>query len=70
MPGWFQSAGSSDSPADDHQQDPAAESARRFREELSDHLKARAELLALEAGEAGENNSPQIGCCAPEKTNF
>ena len=54
MPGWFQSAGSSDSPADDHQQDPAAESARRFREELSDHLKARAELLALEAGEADE----------------
>ena len=54
MPRWFHSVKSSGSPAGEDQQDSAAESARQFREGLSDHLRARAELLALEASEAGE----------------
>ncbi len=54
MPGWFHSAGPSDSTAGDGNGDSPAESAHQFREGLGNHLKARAELLALEAGEAGE----------------
>ncbi len=55
MPGWFPKSGSTSGPppADDGQ-DAAGESARQFREGLGDHLKARAELLAIETREAGE----------------
>lgn len=55
MPGWFQKSGSS---ADDAQKNDNADStspfAQAFREGLGDHLKARAELLAIESREAGE----------------
>ena len=55
MPGWFdKSSSSSEAPDGSEEQSPASESSHQFREGLGDHLKARAELLALEASEARE----------------
>ena len=55
MPGWFPKSGSSPGPPpkSDKQGSPG-ESTQQFREGLGDHLKARAELLAIETREAGE----------------
>ena len=55
MPGWFPKSGSSPGPSPkSDKQGSAGESAQQFREGLGDHLKARAELLAIETREAGE----------------
>ncbi len=55
MPGWFQKSGSSAHPSQENAEaDSASRSARAFRDGLGDHLKARAELLAIESREAGE----------------
>ena len=55
MHGWFdKSSSSSEAPDGSEEQSPASESSHQFREGLGDHLKARAELLALEASEARE----------------
>ena len=55
MPGWFDKSGSSsEAPTEDEEQSPARKSSHQFREGLGDHLKARAELLAVEASEARE----------------
>jgi len=55
MPGWFDKSGSSsEAPTEDEEQSPASKSSHQFREGLGDHLKARAELLAVEASEARE----------------
>ena len=55
MPGWFPKSGSSPGPPPkSDKQGSAGESTQQFREGLGDHLKARAELLAIETREAGE----------------
>ena len=55
MPGWFPKSGSSPDPSPESDKEGASgESAQQFREGLGDHLKARAELLAIETREAGE----------------
>ncbi len=55
MPGWFPKSGSSPDPLRESDKEGASgESAQQFRDGLGDHLKARAELLAIETREAGE----------------
>ncbi len=55
MSGRFDKSGSSsEAPTEGEEQSPASESSHQFREGLGDHLKARAELLAVEASEARE----------------
>ncbi len=55
MPGWFKKSGSRpSSSSEDDGEESTRESAQALRQGLEDHLKARADLLGLEAREAGE----------------
>lgn len=54
MPGWFQKSGSHRAPAgDESEEGSTSQSAKAFQSGLQEHLKARVELLEIEAREAG-----------------